>query len=462
MRRSVVLVVALLLAGCGSGTGASRVDPATLAPPRTLALATLNINPQGTEKADFDAAFAKLLGGSPEQKLGEGFTRAARTNSALTYADDVKPWLGDSLSLVVTRVARAGSEWALLAASNDDGAARKAIAKDLEGSGADSDSYRGVDFRVLPDGTVNAVFQNFLIAGNERTFKAIVDAVKDDNTLADTDQWKASAAGRADGKTGLAYVDARGLIQSAASSLPGAEGIALPLLLGTVKLNPFVATLDSQPDKLVVDISSPGTPADRRGVRAASSPLIDNLPARAWFALALPDVGPTIGKLLDALQSNPLIAAPVQRALASVKQQTGLDVRRDVVDQVDDVGVYATGSTPGSERAALVVDSSRPGPIRRVVARLDKDLRVVAARSLAGARLGSTGLFKKAALAIGQRPTLFVDFARALRLAAASRRHAADAHFQRALPRLRHIEYVATGARRDGGLDVIRTVVGIR
>lgn len=459
MRRALVLILALVLAGCGSSTGAPRVDPARLVPPRTLALATLNLVPQGSERADFDAAFGKLLGGSPEQKLGEAFTRAARTNSQLNYESDVKPWLGDSLSLVVTRVSRDKPEFALMAASNDDAAARRAIEKDLEGSGAGSATYRGVDYRVMNDGTVNAVFERFLVAGSEPTFKAIVDAVKDDNTLADTDQWKQAVGDRGAGRTGIAYFDVRGLIQSAASGLPGAQSVAIPLLLSMVKLNPFVATLDSQPDKLVVDVSSPGTPTDQAGPAAASSPLIEKVPAASWFALAVPDIGSAIGKVLASLESNALIAAPVERALSSVKKQTGLDIRRDIVKSLRDVAVFATN---GKNRATLALQSSRVAPVRTTVQRVAPKARVVSARTLTGAGLGSTPLFKKAAAALGERPTVFVNFVKALRLAQASPRHARNAHFGEALPRLERIEYVATGARQDGGLDVIRTVIGIR
>jgi hypothetical protein len=78
------------------------------------------------------------------------------------------------------------------------------------------------------------------------------------------------------------------------------------------------------------------------------------------------------------------------------------------------------------------------------------------------AKLGDTVLFKKAASMIGQRPTLLVDVAPALALAAASPHHKSDRHFQEALPRLRHIEFVAAGARRDNGIDVLRAVVGLR
>jgi hypothetical protein len=118
-----------------------------------------------------------------------------------------------------------------------------------------------------------------------------------------------------------------------------------------------------------------------------------------------------------------------------------------------------------SSAAATVVAESPPATLRRLQALASQakhgQVRVRAPRR-AAEPLGATPLFAKAKAAIGQRPTLLVDFASALALAAKSPHHRGDAEFKHALPRLRHIEYVAAGARQDGGLDVARAVVGLR
>lgn len=463
--------LAIAASGCGAGPGAGAVDPAAIAPASTLAYASLEIAPHGAEKQDFDAAFGKLLGGDPETKLGEAFTHAASTSGKLDYATDVKPWLGDSVSLVVTAVARRSADYALLVASTDDSKAQAAIDKDLGGH-PQTRSYRGVSYDVLDDGTVNAVYDHFLVAGSEPAFKAVVDAGKDGKSLADTDQWKASVGNRGSGKIGLAYVDAKGLLQSFASSLPGAQGLAGSFVLGMLQLHPFVATLAAQPNALVADVSSPGTKPDPRGPAAASSLLIDSMPADAWLAAAVPDVGQTLQTIVTALQGNALIAGHVQQLLARVKAQTGIDIQRQVIDALGDVGVFVRGAKPRSLRADLWLQSPKPGQLKDAVAkalalapRRPHGLRVTVAkhiRPLPGPRLAQTDAFAKAQAIIGGRPTLFVDFVRALRVAAASPHHRGDAHFKHAEPRLRHIEYIAAGARRDGGLDVVRGVVGLR
>ncbi|MEA2493502.1 MAG: hypothetical protein QOJ29_1413, partial [Thermoleophilaceae bacterium] len=330
-------------------------------------------------------------------------------------------------------------------------------------------------------------------------------AAKDGDSLADSDRWHASVGDRGAGKVGLAYVDLKALLQSFASQLDGAQRVAGPLLLGLLKINPFVATLDATPDALVADVSSPGTKPDPRGPQAGSSPLIEALPPDSWFALALPDVGGMLGKLGDVFKANPLIAAQYANVLARVKAKTGIDLERDVIAAVGDVGLFARGATPSKVGGGLVIGSQKPAVLARTVARLPALIRseahgrvrvtsrssgfdvsapqmpqpiqvrvsdggVLAAYGAASTRsavqprgrLGDTALFRKAAIAVGQRPTLFVAFGPALNLAAASPHHRDDAHFKRALPKLQHIEYAAVGVRRDNGLDVVRAVLGLR
>jgi hypothetical protein len=228
-------------------------------------------------------------------------------------------------------------------------------------------------------------------------------------------------------------------------------------------MHPFVATLDAQPDALVGDLSSPGTKPDPRGPGAASSPLIESMPADAWLALAVPDVGQALSKVADALKANPLIAAQYGQVTQLFRQRTGLDLENDIL-KLGDVGLFASGTTRSS-LSATVVAQSPAATLRRLQALASQakhgQLRVRAPKR-AAQPLGSTPLFAKAKAAIGQRPTLLVDFASALALAAKSPHHRGDAEFKRALPRLRHIEYVAAGARQDGGLDVARAVIGLR
>jgi hypothetical protein len=337
-------VLAVAVAGCGSTTGSGPADPATLAPATTLAYASFEIAPQGQEKAGYDAAFGKLLGADPERRIGEALTKAARTSGRLDYAADVKPWLGETATAILTSVGSGHPDYALLLASTDDAKAQAAIDKDLGG---------------------------------------------------------ANAASR---------------------------------------------------------------------------------------------------------KANPLIGAQYERVVAQVRASTGLDLEKDVIAAIGDVGVFIRGSSAASVGGGLVVQSPDGATLRRTVHRLPALIRragggrarvisrgsrgfdVTSARasnpvqvrmSAGGAvaaygsaalraaehpagRLGDTPLFRSAAAAVGERPTLFVDFAPALNLAARSAGHRGGQRVQRVLPRLHKPQYLAVGVRGDGDSDVLRAVLGLR
>jgi hypothetical protein len=459
-----LLALLIAVAGCGSATSQSgATDPASVAPANTLAYASFDMSPAGTAKSGFDAAFGKLLGPDPETQIGDAFTKAVETSGKLDWQTDVKPWLAGRVAVAVTSVGDHSCNFALLMPSSDDGQAQAAIDKDLAGVHTRDAEYRDVHYKLQGDGTANGIVDHAVVAGTETAFKDVVDGVKDGKTLAASDQFKTTVGDRGDGKAGLAYVDAKALLQSLASNLPGMQRVAAPILLGMADIHPFVATLDAQPDALIVDAASPGTKPDPRGPAAASSPLIESMPARAWFAAAVPDVGAALGKVVTALEANPLIGGQVARVSASVRAQTGIDLQKDVIDGLGDVGMFARG-----KKAVVVAQPNKPGALDNLMARLptlvpDKARKHVRFRTGVNARskLGDTVFFKKATALVGNRPSMFVNVAPALALAAQAPHHRRDAHFKRALPHLRHVDFVAAGARRDGDLDVLRGVVGI-
>ena len=259
-----------------------RRRPGDARPREHARLRELEIAPQGSEKQAFDEAFGRLLGADPEAQLGRAFTEAAQTGGNLDYEADVKPWLGDTISAVLTRAGRETADYALLVASTDDDKARAAIDKDLAGAHRPTSVPRR---RLQGDGRRHRQWRRrpFPRRGTEPAFKAVVDVSKDGKSLADSEQWKTSVGNRAEGKAGLAYLDVKACFsrwrrscrrtapRRAAAARPGPD----PSVRRDARCNP---------ESLVVDVSSPGTKADPRGPGAASSPLIENLPADSWLA----------------------------------------------------------------------------------------------------------------------------------------------------------------------------------
>jgi hypothetical protein len=217
--------------------------------------------------------------------------------------------------------------------------------------------------------------------------------------------------------------------------------------------------------------------------------------------MALPEVGQSLAKLLDAVKLNPLMAQQYSKFARQMRIKTGLDLERDVLAGLGDVGAFARGASERTIGGGVVVEAAEPAALRRTLATLPALIarghdvkvrrrgpgfdvtskgvpqpvlvrmsggRAVAAYGRGAARaglapaatLGGTDLFRKAAAAVGNRPTVFATFEQIAALVRSSpHKHAGAAKVE---ARLAHLEYAAVGARREGKLDVLRAVLGLR
>ena len=498
------LLVAVVVAGCGSSTGSGAEDPAKLVPAATIAYASFQFDPEGDNASDFDSAFTKLIGANPSEKIKRSFADAIKEeDSKLDYEADVKPWLGGTVAAALTGF-RSGSDpdYAVLVESKDDDKARDAIDKDTAGRQTAKREYHGTDYKLLEDGTANGVVDHYLVAGTEAGFKAVVDASKDSaKSLAESEQWKQSVGDRGEGKVGLGFLDVKGAIRGIASQLPGAQGIATPLLAGALPIKPFVATLDAKPDSLVLDVASPGTPQGKQALHTGASTLIEDLPSDSWFALAVPKLGQAVSLALQNFKQNPLMSQQYAQMARQLKIASGLDIERDILAGIGDTGVFVRGSSEKTVGGGLVIQADDAAALKRTLATLpaliarsgdakvrrrgsgfdvtSRDMpkpiqvrmsggRAVGAYGASNLRaglappstLGGTELFRKAATAVGSRPVVFATFSQIAALARTAKHK--DKDLAKVQARLAHLEYAALGGHRDGQTDSLRAVLGLR
>lgn len=499
---ALAVLVAVVVAGCGSNAGSGAGDPAKLVPASTIAYASFEFDPEGDGAADFDAAFTKLIGSDPSEKIKRTFADAIKEEgSKLDYEADVKPWLGGTVAAALTGFRSGGDgDYAVLVESKDDDKAREAIEKDTSGLQTAKREYNGTDYTVLEDGTANGIVDHYLVAGTEAGFKAVVDAAADDaKSLGASEQWKQSVGDRADGKVGLGFVDVKAMIRGVASQLPGAQGIATPLLAGALPIKPFVATLEAKPDRLVMDLASPGTPQGKQALGAHSSTLIEDLPADSWFAMATPKLGKTLKLALQGFKQNPLMSQRYAQMARQLRIASGLDIERDILAGLGDTGVFVRGSSKRTAGGGLVIEADNAAALKRTLATLPAligrsgdvtvrrrgsgfdvsgrelpkpiQVRMSGGRAVAAygapnlraglapsATLGGTALFRKAGATVGARPAVFATFGQIADLVRTSK-HKDMAKIQ---ARLAHLEYAAAGARREGKTDTLRAVLGLR
>jgi hypothetical protein len=473
MTTARVLVLGLLcaiLAGCASSstTGGSD-DPAALVAASAPLYAEATLQPGGELRDQAEAALGKVL-----------------------RANDVDAWLGNEAGAAVTSMrGKHDADYVVVIASKDDAKAADAVGK------APGDvvtrSYKGVDYRFdRRDGTAAAVIDHYVIRGTENGVKSSIDA-SNGKSLADADGLRTVRAKVAQDRVGLFYADPQALVQAIAQSTNNAQvGLLLQAASGAAP-RALGGAVQALPHQLRIDAVSIGAPASLAGAGSGAGALAA-LPAGSWLGLGVADLGQTLDRLVQTVaNTSGLSAVGVTAALSQFRQQTGLDLRQDVLSWMGDAGVYVAGTTARNLRGALVVKTSDPAKTRRTVVALARlaqrsaGARVTASRdggftiraasgpavhvavtgdelvvgvgprsviaeaSAPRRTLGSAPAFTAAAAQLGGglRPSLFLDVPRVVKLLEGFA--GTDPRFKQAKPYLDSVSAVVAGAKPEGG-----------
>jgi hypothetical protein len=212
------------------------------------------------------------------------------------------------------------------------------------------------------------------------------------------------------------------------------------------------------------------------------------------------DVGESLRETIDGL-AGVFGGIGIRR---EVQRQTGLDLDRDLLDWIGDVGFFLRGTTPetldggvviqptdeeraadafgrivgaiqvgfevrarpvdveGADQAFEIVDRQSPYPI--VLARGSGLVTITAGREAAAAalgsgdRLGDSELYAEAEDLVGMEPGALLSMDRAVEMAARN----ADPEFQEARPYLEAFSVIALGVVVDGDEGVARLAAGLR
>src|SRR5919197_1357182 len=343
MKTARVLVITLLCAlaaafaaGCGSSSGGGgNDDPAALVPAGAPLYAEATVRPQGKLRSDAEAALRKILRtDDPGAKITSALEDASKQGGDVSFKDDIEPWLGDRVGAAVTAFhGGSDADYVLVIASKDDGKANDAL--------GEATGLRAVRSKVAPD------------------------------------------------RLGLFYLDVQGLFRtiSQSTSSDPQVGAVLQSLAGAAPKT-IGAALQAQADQLRVDAVSIGTPKSST-TGASGADVLAGLPADSWVGLGVANLGQTLDRVVQTIASTGgLTGVGVKAVLGQFQQQTGLDLRKDVLSWMGDAGIYVAGTTKSDLRGALVVKTSDPAKTRRALGVLERlarrggDARI---RSLRGA-----------------------------------------------------------------------------
>ncbi|MDQ6915649.1 MAG: DUF3352 domain-containing protein [Actinomycetota bacterium] len=360
--------MALVAAGCGGG-GNENADPASVAPKGAPIYFSAFVRPQGSQKAAVEAIARKVAGVSnPGAQLESLLERSSRNSkSKVSYKDDVKPWLGRRAAFVASAFGPGGnSAGAAIVAAKDTGKAQDFVDKLAKDENAKKRSYKGVEYQYASAGkSAMGVVGDFLVAGNEPEVKRIIDASKGGSLKDDTVYSK--VAGHAAGKLAFGFLDVRGLVDAlgAAGRIPAGQGSTVQSLLNSNQ--PVTLAVSARPNQVTMEVTGP---AAKSVSSARQTSVIGALPGDAWAAFGIGDVGGAIKRAIAQFSAGGIGGGVVQTLVGQLRASTGLDLNRDIIAALGDVGFFASGTNLLQVGGGAVVTSPDPSAARRLADKL--------------------------------------------------------------------------------------------
>jgi Protein of unknown function (DUF3352) len=503
-----VAAAALVLgaAACGGddeGEGAAVPPTASVAPADAPVFGDATVRPEGDQADAVDEALSKLLntddpGGFIADQIDNGLEEDEELG-ALTYSEDVEPWLGEHAGFFFTTFDDEPSG-AFIVEVTDEAAATLAVDKIETRGPSAGDSYKGVEYRLEDRESAIGFIDDFLVFGTEGGFRDAVDASQGES-LADDDGFTGEVETVPEDSLGIVYAAVPTLLDRLvdAGEIGSDERANLGDQLGDVVTQPAIAALSTDGDSIAVQVGAGAGDMPE----PEESPLLRELPADSWLAFGLNDFGTTISDSFANLQFSGAGPEELDRALEPL-----LGSRlSDFTDWIGDVGGYASGTSIFGLGAALELETTDESasadaldglqgtlgrfPSLRIeplsggepgftISPADAPVQIVVeqrqGRVVAGLgensvdavlepddALGESDPFGTAADALGSEyaASFFLDFEPVLELFESTGEDD-DPEYQSAKPYLDHLDYLITGQRRDGDQNVMRAVLGLR
>jgi hypothetical protein len=509
--RLALLLLSVLLAGCGGSSASGGDDPASAVPANAAIYVDATLRPEGSLREDALAAAGKVLRTSdPQGEIDELVQKAFAESEdpQLDYERDVAPWLGEKVALwVATTTGEEDFRGAVIAAATDEEEARAALDRAVEGSDEtfSERTYEGVDYRASSESAVGIV-EGFAVIGTEPEFKRTVDAVKGDG-LDSSERFEQALDGLEEERLGTFFVDVKAVVDQAVRQDPeAAEQLQqAKRLVPFDRIGPVAGAFVADGERLAVDtIAEVPEDALPGALGGGSTPLLGELPGDSWVALGSPDFGATT-KALYQQAAGALGGAAIEQQL---RQELGLDLEQDVFSWVGDIAFFARGTTmdaieggavievtdtgraeaafgkliglaqsrggvsarpvqvEGAETAFQVAAPGSPKPV--VAARSDDRVVIAAGREAAaaafggGERLADSSLYADGKSVLGDAgdPSFLLSMPAVLEFVEAS--GSADADFAKAKPYLEAFGVLAAGSSRDGDTARARGAATLR
>ncbi len=376
--------IGLPLTACGGSSGGDEnADPAKAVPAGAAVYVQAVVRPDGSLRSDTEAALRKVLStDDPAARARQLFDRAAKSEH-LTYDRDVAPWLGRRIGLFFTSFAGGHPEGAVIMATKDPDKARTTLEKDLRNTSGGHPAkvtkrtYRGVSYSYeSTDKDAAGIVGAYAVVGSDSGLRQVIDTTKGAAAIsAARDFGRARRAANGDNAPVLAYADPQVLLDAIAKATHLGAGEAALRQAAAQAGSAFGLSVGGDANALRLDAAALGAPAPT-GASGAAADAVAGLPADAWLAAGLGDLGAGGRKALDQIKGiGSFGGVDVTRALARFRAQTGLDVSRDLLSWMGPGALYARGQGLGDLGAALRITSRNPARSRAAVGKIGTALR---------------------------------------------------------------------------------------
>jgi hypothetical protein len=499
MPRILLTITALLsaiavAAGCGNG-GSSASGAASLAPAGAVVYGEATLDPSDDQQAAIDALIDKFPGeGSAGERIRGLLEKAfSESDTGLSYAKDIEPWLGDRAGFFVASLTPgADPSAALLVATDDEDKAGDAIEKAAKANDGKASSYKGHDYYAISGGAAGVV-DGWVVLGSESGFKAAVETAEGGAQIEDDDAYTKALDDAPEERLGFVYFNTPAFVKQLQKT---AGGASLGPFAGLFK-DPVLATFNATEQGVRLEATLPESLTSAFPILGDSGGRAADLPADSWLAIAQPDLGKTISYFVDAFGG---LVGGRDMLAQQLKAATGLDLDKDVISWMGDWSLFVRGESVAELNGALVVETSDEAASARfidAVARLarksnahvtdtdggvtlsspdvpepihlfQRDGKVVlaygdsaAADALdPGETLGDTQAYKDAEEALGGDYDLsfYLGFEPILALVD-STGAGDDEGWQKVKPYLEPLGALVVGAKKDG--DKVRTAFGV-
>jgi hypothetical protein len=409
------------IAGCGSGSPGSSVDPARAVPASAPLYAGAVVRPTGSLQAAARGS-AKALTHQSDPYLRLLGALQTPGSGTLDFGKDVAPWLGPRAGVFLTATggseegavnrlvtlleqgllgSSSGSfpfadrsvEGAIVLDTRDAAKARSFVQKLATRAGAHAVSYRGISYRTTVNGISFAIVTRLAVIGTDSGVRAVIDTTSGGPALASAPAYSKLAAAAPSGALANVYANA-GAFGGSGAQRP-VSGLAL--LAGGGYVN---ATLVPAPSSITVDADALPAPTGAApgglfSAGAQASRALGELPGESWLAVGLGDVGHTLGADVGAIEG---LASLGGKASATSAESTsgGFSVkgllagilaplralggenaatRREFASWMGSAGLFTSGTGLLELRGGAVIDSNDAARSRAAVGRLGAILR---------------------------------------------------------------------------------------